>query len=196
MKIRLLLFAATAFIVAGFAFLTIGSGSNHAFAQQTDTQKMPEVVVMGKDVKLGPVTFNHVKHNGGEYKVGDAAIGCTTCHHTAQPASEVAKHPGMKTVWPADRTTSLTSELFTKDPKAAGVAACRDCHARAGEKPKLLDKIPEYTPAGATAPMQMNNMQALHKNCAGCHTEVKKTVPTTKGPTATQCMLCHKKAAA
>lgn len=195
MKIKIVLLTAAAFAVTGIAFLTIESGNSRAFAQQADTPKMPEVVTMGKDVKLGPVTFSHVKHNGGEYKVGDAAIGCTVCHHTAQPASEITKQPGMKTVWPADRTTSLTSDLFAKDPKAAGVAACRDCHAKAGEKPKLLEKIPDFTPAGASAPVQMNNMQALHKNCAGCHTEVKKSVPTMKGPTQTQCMLCHKKAA-
>ena len=31
--------------------------------------KMPEVITLGKDAKLGQVTFNHVKHNGGTYSI-------------------------------------------------------------------------------------------------------------------------------
>ncbi|MBV9243014.1 MAG: cytochrome c3 family protein [Acidobacteria bacterium] len=159
-----------------------------------DTLVMPEVVTLGKDAKLGQVTFNHMKHNGGEYQVNGAAIACITCHHAAQPASEVAKHPGMKTSFPADRTTTLTKDLFDKDPKAAGVAACRDCHARENTKPNLLDAIPKFTPVGGTE-LSMTNMQAFHRTCTGCHAEVKKSKPDSKGPTQIQCVMCHKKSA-
>ena len=156
---------------------------------------MPEVITLGQDAKLGQVTFNHTKHNGGEYSIDGGKIACIECHHTAQPAAEVAKHPPLKTSWPADRTTTLTAELFAKDPNAAGVAACRDCHARAEQKPKLIPAIPEIKHESSTALITLTNQQAFHRACTGCHAEVKKTKPASKGPTAMQCTFCHKKAA-
>ncbi len=184
--------------LAGAAFLykdVYLASAGHVYAQ-TDEKKMPEVIVLGKDAKLGSVTFNHVSHNGGKYSIdGTGPIACVECHHTAQPASELAKHPPLKTAWPADRTTVLTKELFDKGPNAAGVAACRDCHARAGEKPKLLEAIPEIKHESSTAMISLTNMQAFHRNCAGCHTEFKKNTPTSKAPTTTQCTMCHKRTA-
>ena len=163
-------------------------------AQVQQDIKMPEVIVLGKDAKLGSVTFNHVSHNGGKYSIdGTGPIACIECHHTAQPASELAKHPPLKTSWPADRTTTLTADLFTKGPAAAGVAACRNCHARAGEIPKLLPAIPEIKHEGSTAMISLTNQQAFHRNCAGCHTEAAKQNKALKGPTTMQCTLCHKR---
>jgi len=86
-------------------------------------------------------------------------------------------------------------KLFAKDAKAAGVAGCRECHARTGEKPKLLDAIPEIKHEGSPALITLNNMTALHRTCAGCHGEVKKTLPASKAPIQTQCTMCHKKTA-
>jgi hypothetical protein len=170
------------------------SSRSIAYAQTQDEPKMPEVITLGKDAKLGTVTFNHVKHNGGTYNIDkNAPIACISCHHTAQPAVEAAKHPPLKTSWPADRTSTLTSELFAKDPKGAGVAACRDCHAREGAVPKLIPAIPEIKHEASTALIKMTNMQAFHRACVGCHTEVRKTFPTSKGPIQVQCMMCHKK---
>ena len=100
---------------------------------------------------------------------------------------------GERTAWPPDRTTTLTAALFEKDRAAAGVAACRDCHARDKEKPKLIDKIPEIKHEASAALITMTNMQAFHRTCAGCHAEVRKTTPASKGPIQTQCMMCHKK---
>ena len=181
-----------ALAVAAFRSSNIESFIAHA---QTAT-KIPEVIILGKDAKLGQITFNHVSHNGGKYSIdGTGPIACVECHHTAQPSSELQKRPPLKTSWPADRTTTLTAELFSKDPAAAGVAACRNCHARAGEVPKLLPAIPEIKHESSTAAITLTNMQAFHRNCAGCHTEVKKTQPAMKGPTTTQCTMCHKKAA-
>jgi len=194
MKKSALLLGGVLLLAAGMASV-VGDSSGRASAQETE-QKMPEVVILGKDAKLGQVTFNHVKHNGGAYNITPGTpIACISCHHTAQPAAEVAKHPPLKTSWPTDRATSLTAELFAKGAREAGVAACRECHARTGEKPKLLPAIPEIKHEGSPALISLNNMQALHRTCAGCHTEVKKTIPTSKAPTANQCTICHKKTA-
>ena len=179
---------------AVFAVLCLGGeiGGEKALAQV----KMPEVIVLAKDSKLGPVTFNHVSHNGGKYSIdGTGPIGCTECHHVAQPATELAKHPPLKTAWPADRTTTLTADLFTKDPSAAGVAACRSCHARTGETPKLLSAIPEIKHESSTAMITLTNQQAFHRNCAGCHTEAAKEKPAMKAPKTMQCTMCHKRTA-
>ena len=126
-----------------FALVFIGSElAGEKIAAQVAV-KIPEVIVLAKDNKLGAVTFNHVNHNGGKYSIdGTGPIACIECHHTAQPSAELAKHPPLKTSWPAERTTTLTAELLTKDPAAAGVAACRDCHAKAGQIPKLLPALP------------------------------------------------------
>lgn len=194
MKVKIL-FSTIMVLVGCVLMLSINALTDRTNAQ-TDEQKMPEVVTLGKDAKLGQVTFNHVKHNSGAYTIDQSkTIACISCHHTAQPASEVAKFPPLRTSWPADRTTTLTAELFAKDPKAAGVAACRDCHARTDMKPKLLDKIPEVKHEGSTALISVTNMMAFHRNCTGCHAEVRKTNPASKGPLPTQCVLCHKKAA-
>ena len=188
----------TLFVLAAavFAVLIIGGEivGDKAFAQTVT--KIPEVIVLAKENKLGTVTFNHVSHNGGKYSIdGTGPIACIECHHVAQPAADVAKHPPLKTSWPADRTTTLTADLFTKDPAAAGVAACRNCHARAGETPKFLPAIPEIKHESSTAMITLTNQQAFHRNCAGCHTEAKKEKPALKGPTTMQCTMCHKKSA-
>lgn len=183
-----------AFIAALAIGLAWNSQATRIATAQTQEVKMPEVIVLGKDAKLGSVTFNHRKHNGGTYSiVGTNPIGCVECHHVAQPAAEAAKHPPLKTAWPADRTTTLTEELFLKEPAASAVAACRDCHARTGETPKLLPKIPEIKHESSTAMIQLTNQQALHRNCAGCHTEAKKDRPALKAPTTMQCTMCHKR---
>ena len=196
MKKNLFLLFVAVFLAFGLVFLVSDVTGTRSRAEKADDPKIPEVITLGKDAKLGAVTFSHVKHNGGTYSIDKGSpISCVTCHHTARPAADIAKFPPLKTAWPADRTTTLTAESFAKDPKGAGVTSCRDCHARAGEKPKLLDAIPEIKHEGSAAPMAMTNQQALHRTCSGCHTEVKKTVAASKGPTNMQCMMCHKKAA-
>jgi len=157
-------------------------------------QMMPEVITLGKDAKLGQVTFNHVKHNSGAYNITPGqAIACVSCHHTAQPSAEAAKHPPLATAWPADRTTMLTKELWDKDQKTAGVASCGDCHARDGMTPKLIPAIPQIKHESTTALITLNNQQAFHRSCTGCHAEVKKANVASKAPTAMQCTVCHKK---
>jgi len=170
------------------------SSSFHVSAQ--GGKKQPDVLVLGPEAKLGGVKFSHTDHVTKNRSVdGTKPIACVECHHTAQPAAEAAKNPLHKTVWPADRTTTLTADLFEKDPSAPPVTLCRDCHARAEEKPKVLPAIPSIKLEGSAEPVVLNNQQAFHRNCGGCHDEVAKARETT-APTSKKCVACHKKSAA
>ena len=193
---RLIFFGTlTVFLGFGIAAVAFDMSAVTGSAQTMQTKTMPEVIILGKEAKLGQVTFNHVKHNGGAYSIDSTGkIACIACHHTAQPASDLALHPPLKTAWPADRTTVLTSELFTMDPTAAGVAACRDCHAKVNTKPKLIADIPVIKHEASPALITLTNQSAFHRACDGCHVEVLNTRPDAKVPKATQCTACHKRA--
>ena len=159
-------------------------------------KKPQDVYTLAPLAKLGSVKFSHIDHITKNRSVdGTKPIACVECHHTAQPASEVVKHPPHKTAWPADRTTTLTADLFEKDPSAPPVNLCTECHARSEEKPKLLPALPQIKLEGSAEPVVLNNQQAFHKNCGGCHDEVAKTRETT-APTSKKCVACHKKTAA
>ena len=190
----------TVFAVCVLAILAT-SGAEHLTSgvSAQDAKKLPDTFTMATETKLGTVTFSHINHFTKNRSVdGTRPIACVECHHTAQPASEAIKHPPHKTVWPADRTTTLTAELFEKDPNSAGVAVCRDCHARADTKPKLLPEIPQIKVEGTAEPVVLTNQQALHRKCGGCHDEVVKARPdiTPPPPTSKKCVACHKKTAA
>jgi cytochrome c553 len=163
---------------------------------QTDGRKQPDMLKLAPEAKLGAVMFNHTAHTTKYSVDGTNMIACVNCHHTAQPMAEAVKHPPHKTVWPADRTTTLTADLFEKDATAPPVNGCRDCHARTDEKPKLLDAIPQLKVEGEAEAVTMNNQQAFHRNCGGCHDEVAKKKADSTAPTSKKCTVCHKKAAA
>jgi hypothetical protein len=176
------------------ALLVLASG---LVINRTSSQSnVPETIVLSKESKLGQVVFNHLKH-ATENRSADLSmpIACVNCHHTAQPAAEAAKVPLHKTAYPADRTTTLTMDLIEKDPKAVG-AICTDCHARNGEKPKLLADIPSVKFDGSAEPTVMTNQQAFHHKCGDCHDAVAKIKADTTAPTSKKCTTCHKKAAA
>jgi hypothetical protein len=190
------------FTIIAFAVLSILLVSNTSNVtpgvSAQDAKKPPEVIILGKDAKLGQITFNHLDHiTKNRSADGKCQIACVECHHTAQPAAEAVKHPPHKTAWPADRATTLTMELLEKDPNAVG-AVCRDCHARADTKPKLLPEIPQVKFEGSAEPTIMTNQQAFHRNCGSCHDEVVKSRPdlTPPPPTSKKCVACHKKTAA
>lgn len=173
----------------------LASSSSNALAQEG--KKPPDVIVLGAQAKLGAIKFSHIDHITKNRSVdGTKPIACVECHHTAQPASEAAKHPPHKTAWPADRTTTLTADLLEKDPSAPPVNLCHDCHTRAEEKPKLLPALPQITLEGSAEPIVLNNQQAFHRKCGGCHDEVAKTNKETTAPTSKKCVACHKKVAA
>src|ERR1700682_1628168 len=162
----------TVFAAFAIAILLVASteGIRSGVSAQSG-KKPPDTIVLAKESKLGQVTFNPLDHITKNRSVdGSKSIACVECHHTAQPASEAAKHPPHKTVWPADRTTSLTVELLEKDSNAVG-AVCTDCHARTDTKPKLLPEIPQVKFEGTAEPTIMTNQQAFHRNCGGCHDE-------------------------
>jgi hypothetical protein len=185
-----------AFILAIMLFSSTSTITRDASAQ--DGKKPPEVITLGADAKLGSIKFNHLDHVTRKGSAdGTAQIACVECHHTAQPTAEAVKHPPHKTVWPADRTSSLTLELLEKDATAVG-AVCRDCHAKADTKPKLLPEIPQVKFEGSAEPTIMTNQQAFHRNCGGCHDAVVKARPdlAPPPPTSKKCVACHKKTAA
>lgn len=189
----------TIFAVLLFSLAVVSSQSNiDPCASAQGDKKPPETIILAKEVKLGQVTFNHMKHITEKRSPdGTKQLECVECHHTAQPAAEAVKHPPHKTVWPADRTTTLTAELLEKD-SAAVVNVCTDCHARADAKPKLLPEIPSLKFEGAAEATVLNNQQAYHRNCGGCHDEVVKARPALDPapPTSKKCTVCHKKTAA
>lgn len=169
------------------------------FGPETSAQngrKPQDAYVLGPEAKLGSVKFSHLDHIAKNRSIEGAKIACIECHHTAQPAAEAAKHPPLKTAWPADRTATLTADLFEKDPTAPEVDGCRGCHARADTKPKLLPEIPQIKLEVGTELISLNNQQAFHRNCAGCHDEIVKTNKELNPPTSRKCTACHKRAAA
>lgn len=160
-----------------------------------DGNKLPEIITLGTEAKLGSIKFNHLDHTTKNRSIEGGKISCIECHHVAQPAAEAAKHPPLKTAWPTDRTTTLTAELFEKDAGAASIAVCRDCHARAETKPKLLPEIPQIKLEVGTELITLVNQQAFHRNCAGCHDEIVKTSKDLNPPTSKKCTACHKRTA-
>src|SRR5207237_3409336 len=136
-----LLIICAAFILSIVLFSSLSNLTHEASAQVG--KNPPETIVLAKEAKLGQVTFNHLNHiTENRSPDGTKQIACIDCHHTAQPVAEPLKHPPHKTLWPADRTTTLTADLLDKDANAVG-AICTDCHARADAKPKLLPEIPQ-----------------------------------------------------
>ncbi|MDX6613677.1 MAG: Class cytochrome family [Blastocatellia bacterium] len=182
-------------IISGILILSLDASAQGTSAAAHDTKKPQDTYTLATDAKLGPVTYSHIDHITKNRNLeGTGPSACIECHHTAQPASEAAKHPPLSTVWPADRTTSLTAELLAKDPNAVG-AVCRDCHARVDTKPKLLPEIPQIKFSVGTELVTLTNQQAFHRNCAGCHDEIVKTRTDVAPPTSKKCTACHKRAA-
>jgi len=180
-------------LVVGSLLLVSSLFSSETSGQ--DGRKPQDVVILGTEARLGTVKFSHVDHITKNRSIEGAKIACIECHHTAQPAAEAGKHPPLKTAWPADRTTTLTVDLFEKDPNAPEVNGCRDCHARAETKPKLLAEIPQIKLEVGTELVTLTNQQAFHRNCAGCHDEIVKTSRDLNPPTSKKCTVCHKKTA-
>ena len=108
----------------------------------------------------------------------------------AARSAEAAKHPPLKSAHPADRTLTLTAETI-KDAKMPQVATCRSCHAQEGAKPKIGDAIPEVTYEGDTDPTVLDNEQAYHRNCNGCHDAAVEKRKLTTAPTTNECIKCH-----
>lgn len=181
-------------LLAGLALIAGLYGSLLVATPRTveaqDARKPPETVSF--TTKLGTVAFNHANHVTKNYNVeGTGPIACVECHHTEQPAAEAAKHPPLKTAWPADRSVALTADAL-KDAKTPDVVGCRNCHAATGAKPKIWPETPTIKAENSTAMITLTNQQAFHRMCAGCHDQVAKTRQAA-APTTQKCMVCHKK---
>lgn len=174
----------------------IAFGSTSEFLNAGNAQtKQPDTLVLSEKAVLGKVAFSHTSHTTQNYNIeGTGPITCVECHHVEQPLEEARKMPPHETVYPADRTTTLTAELLTKEPETK-VTACRSCHARKDEKPALLPALPQIKSENSTAIITLTNQQAFHRACAGCHDQVVKVRPASKSPTTMKCVACHKKGA-
>jgi nitrate/TMAO reductase-like tetraheme cytochrome c subunit len=182
---------------SAFAVLLVFSvtlASNGVRVSQEPT-KAPDTIVLSEKATLGKVTFSHVNHTTKNYNIeGMRPVACIECHHVEQPLEEAKKRPPHVTVWPADRTTTLTAELLAKEP-GTKVTPCRSCHSRKEEKPTVLAEIPMIKSENSTAMITLTNQQAFHRACAGCHDQVVKVRPDAKLPTTQKCTGCHKKTA-
>jgi len=188
MKVLLILI-----LIVATGMVVVSSSSSSA----QEGKKPKDEYMLAPSAKLGQVKFSHIDHITKNRSVdGTKTIDCVECHHTAQPESEAIKHPPHKTVWPAGRTATLTADLFEKDPNAPPVNVCTECHARAGMKPALLPELPKIKVEGSEEPLTLDNQQAFHRKCGGCHDAVAKTGRTSTAPTSKKCVACHKKVAA
>lgn len=175
-----------------FAVLGLTHRSNFQVTAQQDDKACvpPEIIVLGETAKLGKVTFNHGNHMSKNFNVeGTAPIDCIVCHHVEQPMTEALK---LKTVFPADRTTTLTLDSL-KEPNAPGVTNCRTCHIPKDGKPTILTEIPQIKVEKSKSILLLTNQNAFHMNCAGCHDQVAKARKNVIAPTTMKCMACHKK---
>lgn len=186
------LFAAFALFAC---LVCLAFGCNNSALRSTSASLVPQTKTAQDEYKLATqskkqpsVTFRHDNHTNKNYNVeGTAPIACVECHHTEQPAADVAK-AHLKTAYPADRTVALTAAT-AKDPKTPEVQTCWACHARDGETPKIGGAIPEFTPEGESDPVTLNAEEAFHRNCIGCHTAA---VEKRKAKAPTNCNECHK----
>jgi hypothetical protein len=180
-------------IVLGCNSAALRSGSGALIAEGKTPQDVYKLSTDAKTDKARalPVTFSHVNHTTKNYSIdGTKPIGCTECHHTEQPAAEAAKHPPLKSGFPADRTVTLTAAT-AKDAKTPDVQNCRVCHAQEGDKPKLLAALPEVTYEGDTDPTVLTNKEAFHRNCNGCHDQAVDARKGINAPTTNDCAKCH-----
>lgn len=179
-------------VFAGLCF-SIESNIRRATAQDEKVQDAPDVIVLAENVKLGKVTFNHSDHFTKNYSVdGTAPITCVECHHVEQPASEAEKTPPLKTVYPADRTVTLTAESL-KDPATPTLTSCRSCHLAKGAEPTVMSEIPQIKNEKTGKTKVLNSRNAFHMNCAGCHDRAVKARPKVQAPRTMKCMSCHKR---
>ncbi|MGB8508810.1 MAG: cytochrome c3 family protein [Pyrinomonadaceae bacterium] len=173
----------------------IGSFKSASAALVAEDTKLPkDIYKLSTDAKkpadAPAVTFSHVNHSTKNYSLdGTKTIACAECHHTNQPAAEAAKHPPLKTAFPADRATTLTA-AFLKAPNEE-VLTCRSCHAQEGAKPKTIAENPKVTYEGDTDATVLTNEEAYHRNCNSCHDQAVELRKNLKIPTSQQCTACH-----
>ena len=188
MKSRSLLIAL--FALMALALFT-GASRGLAFLNQDipkESKEQPKKVKLAADSlddKWGEVAFDHETHSLKNYNPdGKTVTSCVECHHTDQP-KENLKAPLVT----SERGVVLTAEVL-KYAAAGPVKACRTCHLQAGDDSKPL---PVVTKDGKQ--VKVDNENAYHLNCFGCHDAAIKAKPELaakiSGSDPKGCVKCH-----
>src|SRR5437016_12115648 len=178
-------------ILSVVAFSMVGSTSLSRASQDQipkESKEQPAKIKLATDSvddKWGEVAFDHTNHATKNYTVDGKGVGtCVECHHTDQP-KENLKAPLVT----SERKVILTADVL-KDAAATPVKTCRSCHLQAGDDSKPL---PVITKDGKQ--VKMDNENAYHINCFGCHDAAIKAKPelATKisGSDPKACVKCH-----
>jgi len=187
---KLFVVSVATFCLILFGFVITASNSVASVTQQVakESKEQPKKVTLDADSlddKWGEVAFDHEAHSLKNYNPdGKSITSCVECHHTDQP-KENLKAPLVT----SERSVVLTAAVL-KDAAATPVKTCRACHLQAGDDSKPL---PVITKDGKQ--VKMDNENAYHINCFGCHDAAIKAKPelATKisGSDPKACVKCH-----
>ena len=187
---KLFVVSVATFCLILFGFVITASNSVASVTQQVakESKEQPKKVTLDADSlddKWGEVAFDHETHSLKNYNPdGKSVTSCVECHHTDQP-KENLKAPLVT----SERSVVLTAAVL-KDAAATPVKTCRACHLQAGDDSKPL---PVITKDGKQ--VKMDNENAYHINCFGCHDAAIKAKPelATKisGSDPKGCVKCH-----
>jgi cytochrome c553 len=187
---KLFVVSVATFCLILFGFIITASNSVASVTQQVakESKEQPKKVTLDADSlddKWGEVAFDHEAHSLKNYNPdGKSITSCVECHHTDQP-KENLKAPLVT----SERGVVLTAAVL-KDAAATPVKTCRACHLQAGDDSKPL---PVITKDGKQ--VKMDNENAYHINCFGCHDAAIKAKPelATKisGSDPKGCVKCH-----
>jgi len=187
---KLFVVSVATFCLILFGFVITASNSVASVTQQVakESKEQPKKVTLDADSlddKWGEVAFDHEAHSLKNYNPdGKSITSCVECHHTDQP-KENLKAPLVT----SERSVVLTAAVL-KDAAATPVKTCRACHLQAGDDSKPL---PVITKDGKQ--VKMDNENAYHINCFGCHDAAIKAKPelATKisGSDPKGCVKCH-----
>ena len=187
---RLFVVSVATFCLILFGFIITASNSVASVTQEVakESKEQPKKVTLDADSlddKWGAVAFDHETHSLKNYNPdGKSITSCVECHHTDQP-KENLKAPLVT----SERGVVLTAAVL-RDAAATPVKTCRACHLQAGDDSKPL---PVITKDGKQ--VKMDNENAYHINCFGCHDAAIKAKPelATKisGSDPKGCVKCH-----
>src|SRR5436309_346843 len=188
MKLFVVSVATFCLILLGFVITASNSVASVTQQVAKESKEQPKKVTLDADSlddKWGEVAFDHEAHSLKNYNPdGKSITSCVECHHTDQP-KENLKAPLVT----SERGVVLTAAVL-KDAAATPVKTCRACHLQAGDDSKPL---PVITKDGKQ--VKMDNENAYHINCFGCHDAAIKAKPelATKisGSDPKGCVKCH-----
>jgi nitrate/TMAO reductase-like tetraheme cytochrome c subunit len=137
------------------------------------------------DDKYGEVKFDHEAHTIKNHTPeGKTNPTCVTCHHTDQPNDKLTS-PFAK----SERNVVLTADVL-KDAAAPPVKGCRSCHLQAVDDSQPLPVITRNEKK-----VKVDNEDAYHMNCRGCHDDAIKARPDLAmkiaGSSSKGCLKCH-----